>query len=817
VTIIHDLYPSALVHEALRRANDGTGFMGLNEAAAICRSPSELRYIVLGFKGWRREGRSGHDSVTRVWDDMESMSGVLTRVKAGPVFDPPGGPVPDSTAEQPAAQCPAPSGLNLQGVGSGLADAFAVSGALQEQRDQAAIHLGIPRLPRDFVLTQLGLQQSEFDAALQRLTGRSPFDLLARNLDALSAALPPPACVADVPSRMAVDKATAARLRRLWFVLCKRLTLGLPLLPDDPELTDPPSGASVTARFAREVAIACQRAFDLLWPIETLQVGPMLAGWLADDQRNADRGSVRADDWWAVMADLLVSGLPLPGEMPSMLLSACVSALVDRDFGDVLNPAWRDSVLMAMLTDDAEGRRGFLDALTAAEEPASCWDSIAASWSLADALQLKRAPLPARLLHELARDHELVGSDQCPPWEGDWVQRWWFGAYQQRIRSWRVLPTPLGPTEPLPDGWEPDWVFMGFDPGEHPPADVDASALWCLWHLMRDSHALIPDPDRQPVWWPSCIRRLAREGYESTAIHLFSCWLMVGVIRLLTRTSEAVEGPGLLGTDDEWFRSLPEAGELLDLVRDLQGRVGPRQLDGVLCVAAAFLRQAGPRHGWTAEQLEVRSDISWQLAPERVAEVVTLARMPAPEAMLIRDRLSESMHGYKLLPPAYQKDLLQAERIRYVSQEDESVEKPDSMGAASPRAMWAHHYTTLIERAVRDGIRRLRAEDVRRAYVQGGGRPEEWRADAVTLGQFRFLVAGALQSDDLQQRFEVAGFSVASLQKDRLKWLADCRNDAAHAQGLALERALALRAWMNGSFFDLICALGLAQPQEQTQ
>ena len=41
MTIIHDLYPSALVHEALRRANDGTGFMGLNEAAAICRSPSE--------------------------------------------------------------------------------------------------------------------------------------------------------------------------------------------------------------------------------------------------------------------------------------------------------------------------------------------------------------------------------------------------------------------------------------------------------------------------------------------------------------------------------------------------------------------------------------------------------------------------------------------------------------------------------------------------------------------------------------------------------------------------------------------------------
>ncbi len=139
------------------------------------------------------------------------------------------------------------------------------------------------------------------------------------------------------------------------------------------------------------------------------------------------------------------------------------------------------------------------------------------------------------------------------------------------------------------------------------------------------------------------------------------------------------------------------------------------------------------------------------------------------------------------------------------------------MGAASPRAMWAHHYTTLVERAVRDGIMRLRAEDVRRAYGHGGGRPEEWPADAVTLGQFRFVVAGALHSDELQQRFEVAGFSVAGLQRDRLKWLADCRNDAAHAQGLALDRALALRAWMNQSFFDLTCALGLAPSQEQTQ
>lgn len=817
MTVIHDLYPALAVREALLRANAGAGFMGLREAAAICRSPSELRYVVLGFKGWRHSGGSGPEGVSRLWGEMAGMSGVLTRVKGPSVFYPPGSPAPDDTAGQPPTRAAAPTGIDLQGVESALADAFGASVALQEERDRAAIDLGLPLLPRDFVLTQLGLEGSKFDEALKRLTGRSPFDLLARNLEALSAALPPAACQARVPTHMAVDQATVARLRRLWFVLCKRLTRAVPEPTHDSGLVGPTSGASLAARFTRAVGIACQRAFDLLWPRQSLQPEPPLTGWLADDERTAGTGIGRSDDWWSLTADLLASGLPLPGEMPAMLLSAFASALLDLDSGDVLRPAWRDSVLMAMLTDDAKGRRGFLDALAAAENPASHWGSIAASWSLAEALQLERAPLPARLLHELARDHELVGSDQCPPWEGDWVQRWWFGAYQQRIRSWRVLPTPLGPTEPLPDGWEPDWVFMGFDPGEHPPADVDASALWCLWHLMRDSHALIPDPDRQSAWWPVCIRRLAREGYESTAIHLFSCWLMVGVIRLLTRTSEAVEGPGLPSTDDDWFRSMPEAGELLDLVRDLQGRVGPRQLDGVLCVAAACLRQAGPRHGWTAEQLEVRSDISWQLAPERVAEVVTLARMPSPEAMLIRDRLSESMRGYKLLPPAYQKDLLQAERIRYVSQEYESGEKPDSTGADPPRAMWAHHYTTLIERAVRDGLRRLRAEDVRRAYEQGGGRREEWRADAVTLGQFRLLVAGALQTEDLQQRFKVAGFSVARLNEERLNWLVRCRNDAAHAQGLALDRALGLRAWMNESFFDLICALGLAQSQEKGQ
>jgi hypothetical protein len=30
--------------------------------------------------------------------------------------------------------------------------------------------LGLPRLPRDFVLAELGLRQSEFDAAMKRLT-----------------------------------------------------------------------------------------------------------------------------------------------------------------------------------------------------------------------------------------------------------------------------------------------------------------------------------------------------------------------------------------------------------------------------------------------------------------------------------------------------------------------------------------------------------------------------------------------------------------------------------------------------------------------
>ena len=143
MTIVHDLYPSAPVREALLRANDGEGFEGLKEAAAMCRSPSELRYVVLGFKGWRHAGGSGLDGVTRVWGDMVSMSGVLMRVKAASAFDPPGGPLPDSIAEQPAAQRSASSGLNLQGGESALADAFAASVALQGKRDQAPIHLGI--------------------------------------------------------------------------------------------------------------------------------------------------------------------------------------------------------------------------------------------------------------------------------------------------------------------------------------------------------------------------------------------------------------------------------------------------------------------------------------------------------------------------------------------------------------------------------------------------------------------------------------------------------------------------------------------------
>lgn len=94
MTVIHDLFPASAVREALLRANAGAGagFMGLREAAAICRSPSELRYVVLGFKGWRHSGGSGPECVSRLWGDMAVMSGVLTRVKGPSVFDPPGSP-----------------------------------------------------------------------------------------------------------------------------------------------------------------------------------------------------------------------------------------------------------------------------------------------------------------------------------------------------------------------------------------------------------------------------------------------------------------------------------------------------------------------------------------------------------------------------------------------------------------------------------------------------------------------------------------------------------------------------------------------------
>lgn len=144
MTVIHDLYPALAVREALLRANAGAGFMGLREAAAICRSPSELRYVVLGFKGWRHSGGSGPEGVSRLWGDMAGMSGVLTRVKGPSVFDPPGSPAPDDTAGQPPTRAAAPTGIDLQGVESALADAFAASVALQEERDRAAIDLGLP-------------------------------------------------------------------------------------------------------------------------------------------------------------------------------------------------------------------------------------------------------------------------------------------------------------------------------------------------------------------------------------------------------------------------------------------------------------------------------------------------------------------------------------------------------------------------------------------------------------------------------------------------------------------------------------------------
>ena len=159
------------------------------------------------------------------------------------------------------------------------------------------------------MLTQLGLEGSKFDEALKRLTGRSPFDLLARNLEALSAALPPAACQARVPVHMAVDQATVARLRRLWFVLCKRLTRAVPEPTHDSGLVGPTSGASLAARFTRAVGIACQRAFDLLWPRQSLQPEPPLTGWLADDERTAGTGIGRSDDWWSLTADLLASGV----------------------------------------------------------------------------------------------------------------------------------------------------------------------------------------------------------------------------------------------------------------------------------------------------------------------------------------------------------------------------------------------------------------------------------------------------------------------------------------------------------------------------
>lgn len=798
------LYPSDEVRTYLAAANTGEGYAALSAAVDACRNRAELRWAILNFRRWSREADPAGEDLTTAWADLSAFADISARLAT------PGAPFEQwldlvSAESEPRAVSPE-STVHWQPLEHAFKDAFAESAESSKRRREAASALGFSRVPHQWAPLAMALRsEPHIEDQLLRLLGHSPYEGLEENLNALQEALPPPASHGEDLKRLEPDAATSRRLRRLLALCMARLAVAFESRTTtltsgtDPADSD---GSALVRRFGLAVQRAVVRACHLLWNPEALPPDPSLCEWWGCGQ---GRGEFLTGHK-AQMLDLLAVGMPLPGALRALLLEQVSDILLCIDKEDIQEEV-RNTILVASLTDEEKAVSELLSQAKEAGD-ALLLGHIALAQTTALALGLRRRALPNRVLQRLAWQLSLTWDPPATSWQDDWVSRWWFAAYQARMRETRCLPSPLAVVDSLESDAAPTQDYFGLEPGEVPPSDVDASALWFLWCCLRDSFDLIPDPDRDSNVWPDCIRRLGKDGFFSTALCLFECWLVHQAIYIehaFDRGDEESQAP-VDNRPDIGDHALPSDETLIALVKELQSWTSSGRLDGVLHFTAGRLESCRGRFAYLAEQLKALAATTSMPARFQTTAIIHRIERIDSDRMLVRERLREQMVGYDRLPTDFQNELAEAERVR-------DLLFGDSMSGEANTSRWATTYGQLAERAVRDAFGRLGERALAQMYQAGGGK--EWRsAKSLTLGQLRYVLTGASSRpewQDLIKEQRIAWDELHKTWRDRLRWIKDLRNLAVHADRLSRENADAWRRWMYSDFGTWIEPLGLLQ------
>lgn len=794
------LYPSDEVRTLLSAANTGRGYAALSAAIDSCRNPAELRSAILGFRRWSRASATVGEDLATVWADLGALADVSVRL-ASPETSAPEWPERASAETAPKVGS---SGWieRFEPARQILEEAFEASAELSREQREATLSLGFSRVPREWAPLAMALRsEPHIEAELRRLLGRSPYEALEENMNALEQALPLPASHRAEPKRLQPDAATLRRLRRLLVLCMARLDAafeswasGLPTKPKSAQSDGPTLGR----RFAFAVRRAIVRACQLLWNPERLPPDPTLSEWWGNGGERTEplRGHK------AQMLDLLAVGLPLPGALQSLLLEQVGGVLLNM-YETELEDDERKPILVASLIDDEKAVSELLSLANEAGEVLLV-GHITLTRVMTLAAGLRRRALSDRALHRLAWHLCLAWDPPGVAWDDDWVSRWWFSAYQAHMQATRCLPSPLEVTDSLEEAGESGRDHLGIEPSEMPPSDVDASALWFLWCCLRDSGDLIPDLYRNSLIWPDCIRRLGKEGFFSTALCLFECWMVHQAIDIEHVSTHDDEEPRNNGRPDLADDALPDDDDLIGLVKDLQTWTATGRLDGLLHFTAARLGSGRGRFPYLAQQLKALATTDMRPANFHTTAVIDRIDRMDSDRKLVRDRLREKMVGYERLPTEFQNRLAEAERVR-------DVVVGDSIDGEVDASRWATAYGQLAEQTVRDAFERIGERELAQMYQSGGGK-DRISAKSLTLGQLRFVLAGASNSPDWQDQIKGQRIEWEALHKmwrERLRWLADLRNRAGHAEGLPQEEADAWRAWMYSDFVKWIEPLGV--------
>ena len=747
----------------------------------------------MGFRRWAGGTGAAVAELASAWADLCAVSDVLARLFLQPERLWSG----IESDEQPTVTVSPEVSEKYQSLKPMFVEAFAASAEVSEQGRRAAWILGFSRVPLEWAPLAMALQsEPKLEQTLRLMLGRSPFAALEQNLNALQEALPAPVNARAQPERLEPDAATVRRLDRLWALCCSRLTAAFDCrvaqlaIEEDASLSE---SWALGRCFTSAVTRAIRRAYRLLREPSSVPPDLPLSSWWEGDPDNVEP----LIGHQALMLDLLSSGLPLPGALAALLLEQVSDALVSVD---ELQEEDRTAILIALLGDNAAALKSLLTAAKEAGEPGLVMGP-GLAMALSEAMGLRPRAFPSRVLQRLAW---LLGCGWdrggTMAWEDDWLSRCWFAEYQRRIRVTRCLPSSLGPAETRADSEFRTDRFLGWEPAETPPDDVDASALWCLWRCLRNTFDAIPDLARNSRVWPDCIRRLAREGFFSTALCLFECWLVHQAIAIETMSSHADEA------HDLEIDALPDEDELIALVIDLQRWVAPGRLDGILHFTVARLRRGNGRYGYLAEQLEAQA--SAILEPQHFHAELLPRRIERHDSdrKLVRERLREQMTGYDRLPSELQEALAEAERVRDVLSGDRVFEDKDP----SP---WAQAYGKVAEQAVRNAFGRISPRSLNQMYKDGGGK-DTLKSDRLMLGQLRWVLNGASTPERRQQLKDhlIEWEALDKTWRDRLAWVAERRNYASHSERMPWGDADAWRHWMYEGFVDLVEPLGILRP-----